>query len=69
MGQEIDSSSRQALEYILDGDTALRKIQKNIEQCDENDGEKLSHLYSELENIDGYTAESRASQLLSGLGF
>lgn len=69
MGQEIDASSRPAIEYILDGDQALRNIQRDITQCDENNGEKLSQLYSSLENIDGYTAESRAHQLLSGLGF
>ncbi len=67
MGQEVDAKDRPALEYILDGDKAFRKIQHDIKSC--ADGEKLAHLYEDMENIDGYTAESRAQQLLFGLGF
>lgn len=67
MGQEIDATERPASEYILDGDKEFRRIQTDIAHCE--DGDKLAHLYEEMEHIDGYAAESRAQQLLFGLGF
>eukprot|EP01030_Chromulinospumella_sphaerica_P010576 gene10576-biopygen9211 len=33
------------------------------------DMEQLGHLYEELENLDGYTAEARVATILHGLGF
>ncbi|MFL0809442.1 MAG: ATP-binding cassette domain-containing protein [Agarilytica sp.] len=67
MGQEVHAAERSALDYILDGDDQLRQLQHKLENTE--DGEVLAKLYTELESIDGYTAESRAHQLLSGLGF
>ncbi len=67
MGQEVDATDSPASEYILDGDSEFRRIQNEIATC--VDGEKLAHLYEDMEHIDGYTAESRAQQLLFGLGF
>lgn len=67
MGQEVHASDRSALDYILDGDAELRNLQNKLENTE--DGGELAKLYTELESIDGYTAESRAHQLLNGLGF
>lgn len=67
MGQEVGSSARIAVDYIVDGDQELRKLEKQINECD--GGEQLASLYAKLESIDGYTAKSRAQQLLHGLGF
>jgi len=67
MGQETAASSRAALQYILDGDQEFRRLQKAI--AESKDGESLAHLYEKFEGIDGYRAESRAQQLLHGLGF
>ena len=70
VAQETPALESTALEYVLDGDVQLRQLEENINKAEEkNDGEVLAHLYSEMEAIDGYTAKSRASTLLSGLGF
>ncbi|WP_086932408.1 ATP-binding cassette domain-containing protein [Agarilytica rhodophyticola] len=67
MGQEVAASSQTALDYILDGDKELRQLEQEIAQCE--GGEKLAHLYEKMESIQGYSATSRAQQLLHGLGF
>ena len=70
MAQEVHSNDRSVLDYILDGDTALRNIQGQIALAEqENKAERIGELHAQLDNIDGYTAESRAQQLLNGLGF
>jgi len=70
VAQETPALDTTALEYVLDGDAQLRQLEKDIKQAEENEqGEALAHLYSEMEAIDGYTANSRAATLLNGLGF
>ena len=70
VAQETPALDRTAIEYVLDGDIQLRQLEKEIKNAEENNqGEMLAHLYSEMEAIDGYTAKSRAATLLSGLGF
>ncbi len=70
VAQETPALDSTAIEYVLDGDVQLRQLEKEIKNAEENDkGEMLAHLYSEMEAIDGYTAKSRAATLLSGLGF
>lgn len=67
MAQEVKSSSRSAADYVLDGDVEFRRLEEEIEKC--QDGEALGSLYSQFEHADGYTAQARAQQLLRGLGF
>jgi ATP-binding cassette subfamily F protein 3 len=72
MAQEVGHTSRSALDYVLDGDSELRRLEQEIAtalQDPEHNGERLAHLYSDMENIHAYTAPSRAQQLLNGLGF
>ncbi|WP_198264868.1 ATP-binding cassette domain-containing protein [sulfur-oxidizing endosymbiont of Gigantopelta aegis] len=70
VAQESPSSEKSAIEYVIDGDSELRRIEQAIETANESGhGELLGKLYAQLEEVDGYTANSRASQLLSGLGF
>ncbi len=70
VAQETPALDTTAIEYVLDGDIQLRKLEQDIKKAEENNqGETLAHLYSEMEAIDGYTANSRAATLLSGLGF
>ncbi|AQT62448.1 ATP-binding cassette domain-containing protein [Cellvibrio sp. PSBB023] len=72
MAQEVGHTSRSALDYVLDGDSELRRLERAIAtalQDPEHNGEQLAHLYSDMENIHAYTAPSRAQQLLNGLGF
>lgn len=67
MAQEVAHQERKALDYIIDGDFALRELEAQI--AAETGGEQLARLYSRLEALDGYTAEARAQKLLRGLGF
>src|SRR5262245_48798248 len=67
MAQEVSADARTALDYVLDGDTELRRIEREL--ATESDDDRLAHLYAELDAIDGYQAGRRAEQLLLGLGF
>lgn len=70
VAQETPALDTTAIEYVLDGDVQLRKIENSIKKAEKNeDGELLANLYSEMEAIAGYTANSRAATLLNGLGF
>ena len=70
VAQETPSGPRPAIEYVLDGDAELRQAEEQIASAeDRGDGEALAHLHGDFELIDGYTARSRAAQLLHGLGF
>lgn len=70
VAQETPADQRPALEYVLDGDAELRKIEAELAHAEAgNEGLKLATLHSHYENIGGYTAASRAGQLLYGLGF
>ncbi|MCN4144964.1 MAG: ATP-binding cassette domain-containing protein [Thiohalomonas sp.] len=70
VAQKSPSTTRSAIDYVIDADAVLRHIEQSIEDADQSgDGELLGKLYAQLEEADGYTANSRASQLLSGLGF
>lgn len=70
MAQEVSATDRSALEYVLDGDPQLRQVQIDLDRAEaEHDNHRIAELHAELEAIEGYTAESRAYQLLAGLGF
>jgi len=73
MAQEVGHTSRSALDYVLDGDSELRRLEHEILAAGSdgahNNGERLAHLYSDMENIHAYSAPARAQQLLNGLGF
>jgi ATP-binding cassette subfamily F protein 3 len=70
VAQELVDSQQAAIEFVLDGDVELRKIQQAIDDAEKkHDGIRIATLHTQLDNINGYSANSRASQLLSGLGF
>ena len=69
MAQEVSTSDRRALDYVLDGDKELRQLQQRITTAEKHHSATLGELYAHLETIDGYRAESRAHTLLDGLGF
>ncbi|GMG86191.1 ABC-F family ATP-binding cassette domain-containing protein [Biformimicrobium ophioploci] len=68
MAQEVEASNRSALDYVIDGDTELRRVQAALEK-DALDGSEEALLHERMAQIDGYSAEARAAQLLDGLGF
>ena len=70
MRQEIDTLDRLAVDYVLDGDVQLRRIQAELAAAEAgHDGSALARLHTELDNADGYSADARARKLLAGLGF
>ena len=70
MRQEVDTLERLAVDYVLDGDVNLRRIQTELAAAEAaHDGAALGRLHAELDNADGYSADARARKLLAGLGF
>ena len=70
VAQETPATNRSAIDYVIDGDQQLRRLQAQLlaaEQAD--DGLKQAKLHADLDTIDGYTAQARASRLMNGLGF
>ena len=70
LAQEIDATNQPAIDYVLDGDAGLRELQARLAHAEaEGHGEQIAHLHAELDHIGGYQANSRAAQLMAGLGF
>ncbi len=70
VAQETPADPRPAIDYVLDGDAELRDIERQLQEAEDlAQGERIATLHSRLENIGGYTAPSRAAQLIHGLGF
>lgn len=70
VAQEITNTELTAFEYILSGDEELVKLREDeLIALEAGDGMKISDIHTRLEQIDGYRADSRAYQLLDGLGF
>ena len=70
VAQETPADSRPAIDYVLDGDEELRRVQHDLTVAEQADqGEQVANIHVRLENIGGYTAQSRAARLIHGLGF
>src|SRR5262249_7609059 len=79
VAQENAAQAGTALDFVLDGDPELRRIEAAIAaaQCDgvaEHDdahaaGTALGELHERLAAIGGYGARARAARIMHGLGF
>src|SRR5688572_679163 len=70
VAQETPALDRPALDYAIDGDTTLRRLETELAAAEAaDDGMLMGELYAALGDADAYTARSRAEQLLHGLGF
>lgn len=70
MAQELATSDRSALDFVIDGDPLLRKIEATIEKAlSAEDNNTLANAYERMDTINGFDAHYRAEQLLQGLGF
>ncbi len=70
VAQETPAVEQAAIEYIIDGDQELRRIQQAINKAEQdNNGIKQAELLSKMDVIGGYTATARAARLMNGLGF
>ncbi len=69
MAQEVEALSQSAIDYVLDGDAEWRELDNALSDIETMDGTEMANLFARYESIDGYTAQSRAAQMLAGLGF
>ncbi len=70
LAQEVPASDEIALQYVLSGDYMLLEIQHEIELAEKEEKfEILAELYETYSALDGYSAKSKAEQLMVGLGF
>ncbi|MDT8427860.1 MAG: ATP-binding cassette domain-containing protein [Pseudomonadales bacterium] len=70
MAQETAGLAISALTHVIDGDADYRRIEKTLAEAEaRGDGHAIAEGHSELDRIDGYTIQTRARQLLAGLGF
>jgi ATP-binding cassette, subfamily F, member 3 len=71
VAQELDATDQPAIEFVLDGDAELRRIERDITRLEasDHDGAALGNQYASYAAIGGYDARARAAQLLHGLGF
>ncbi|MBN0989806.1 ATP-binding cassette domain-containing protein [Amphritea pacifica] len=70
MAQEVADSDQRAIDYVLDGDQRLRAIQQALTEAEHSDNHhRIGELHAQLDAINGYSAEARGHQLLSGLSF
>jgi ATP-binding cassette subfamily F protein 3 len=70
MAQEVHATNLAAGEYVWRGDAALAALRDRLAALEAaGNHADAAPLHSELELIDGYSAERRAQRLLLGLGF
>jgi ATP-binding cassette, subfamily F, member 3 len=70
VAQETPALPQPALDYVLDGDTELRELERRLEAAEAaHDALKIGALHERLNAIGGYAARARAGKLLHGLGF
>src|SRR5207245_305386 len=70
VAQETPALDRPAVEYAIDGDSALRSLEARLAAAEAEDlGALMGELHAALADAGLYTARSRAQRLLTGLGF
>src|SRR5437016_11307885 len=70
VAQESLALDRPAVEYAIDGDSALRSLEAGLAAAEAEDrGALMGELHAALADAGLYTARSRAERLLAGLGF
>lgn len=70
VAQETPAVATPAIDYVMDGDTELREVEKTLAEAEQTgDGHVIAECHAHLEHIGGYEARSRAARLIHGLGF
>jgi len=74
VAQETPALDRPAIDYAIDGDASLRALQAELERLEAlphttDNGIAIGNVHAGLADADAYTVQSRAEQLLLGLGF
>jgi ATP-binding cassette subfamily F protein 3 len=70
LAQEVPGTNEIAVQYVLEGDKQLIKIQQKIKSAEDNERfEELGELHEIFNSMDGHSATAKAEQLMIGLGF
>ncbi len=70
VAQETAGLEAGAVDHVLAGHSELVRVQTALAEAEAaGDDARMAELHGQLDALDGYTARSRAEQLLSGLGF
>lgn len=69
MAQEVKALDIPALDFVLSGDEEYWQIQKQLAQPEQLSDSELAQLHGRFDEIHGYSAPSKAAQLMAGLGF
>ena len=69
MAQEIKALDMKAIDFVLSGDEEYWEIQHKLDHPENLSNDELAHLYGHFDEIHGYSAAAKASQLMAGLGF
>jgi len=74
VAQETPALDRCALDYAIDGDAGLRRLEAELAAVESQpesaaNGHRIGELHAALADADAYTVRSRGEQLLTGLGF
>ncbi|MDR1414041.1 MAG: ATP-binding cassette domain-containing protein [Puniceicoccales bacterium] len=67
--QEFEDVEVTLMDFLLNADWELVKLRKILNNEHSIAAEELANAYDKYETIGGYSAEARASSILSGLGF
>jgi len=70
VAQETSATDQAAIEYVLDGDAELRRLEADLLAAEQaHNGTAIAELHEEMQRIGAYAARPRAAQLMHGLGF
>jgi ATP-binding cassette, subfamily F, member 3 len=70
VAQETPAVACSAIDYIMDGDRELRRLQQQLAIAEStHNGLRQAELHAALDTIGGYTAQAKAARLMNGLGF
>lgn len=70
MAQELLSTDVSALDYVLAGDALRGQLLIDLADAEaKHDEKRIAAIHAELDNNNAWTAPTRATKLLSGLGF
>ena len=74
VAQETPALERTAIDYAIDGDATLRRLEQELADLESqpetsHNGILIGEMHGHLADADAYTVRSRAEQLLLGLGF
>lgn len=70
MAQEVEEVGRTAIDFVLDGDTTFRTLERALDDASiGTDDLALANALADLDSYQGFNKRHEAEQLLAGLGF